>query len=62
MRRQGTSPGTSAKRFRLDNTAYRLLNVRATGIRDDRLSVKAERGMRSGIALVGRDGPSTSRT
>jgi hypothetical protein len=43
------------KRFRLDHTAYRLLDVRGTGAKL-KLKVDAEQGVRAGVALVARDG------
>lgn len=56
MRRRGTL-GKRTRRFELDHTAYRLLNVPRGGSGTLRLRVKAEGGVRSGIALVGRTGP-----
>ena len=62
VRRDGKLlPEGNAKRFRLDNTSYRLLKARARGGGAITLSVKAERGTRSAIALVGREGAPTSR-
>ena len=57
VRRQGRlRRGGSAQRFVLDHTAYRLLRVRPRGRNVVRLRVRAPRGVRSGIALVARDG------
>ena len=56
MRRRGKL-GESARRFDLDHTAYRLMHVPKTGSGTMRLEVKADRGVRSAIALVGRTGP-----
>jgi hypothetical protein len=56
MRRRGKL-GKSTRRFELDHTAYRLLNVPRGGSGTMRLRVKVEGGVRSGIALVGRTGP-----
>jgi hypothetical protein len=42
-------------RFQLDHTAYRLFDVDA-GRRRVKLRVRAERGVRAGLALVGRQG------
>ncbi len=39
----------------LDHTAYRLYNVKRTRRAKLKLKVRAERGVTSGIALVGRD-------
>lgn len=47
--------GTEARRFSLDHTGYHLFDVRPRRGRV-RLRVRAERGVRTGIALVGRDG------
>ena len=47
--------GRRAKAFELDHTAYRLFKVPRTSRPSLRLRVVAERGTRTGIALVGRD-------
>jgi hypothetical protein len=50
------APGGKGKRFRLDHTAYRLLDV-DPGARDVlKLRVTARRNVRTAIALVGRTG------
>ena len=57
VNRQGTlRQGGGADAFALDHTAYRLLRVRSGGANRVRLRVKAPRGVRATIALVGRDG------
>lgn len=54
MKRKGSLNGGSRLRISLDHTAYRLMDVKpAPRIR---LTVRAQRGVRSGIALVARDG------
>jgi hypothetical protein len=50
-------PGGRAARFRLDHTAYRLIRVKPGDAGRVRLRVRAPRGVRTGIALVARDGP-----
>lgn len=52
MKRSGRLEG--ARKIRLDHTAYRLFRVRGVG--GKRLTVRAQRGTRSAIALVGRSG------
>jgi hypothetical protein len=54
-RKQDLRPGREAE-FRLDHTAYRLLDVRAAGGGSIVLKGTAERGLRAGFALVARDG------
>lgn len=44
------------RRLRLDNTSYRLYSVRRPGA-VVKLRLRAERGVRSAVALVGRNGP-----
>ena len=44
------------KKFRLDHTAIRLLDVRAAGNGPIELGVRADDGVRAGLALVARDG------
>jgi hypothetical protein len=58
MRREGRlAPGRDAARaFRLDHTAYRLLRVPRVAAGRVRLAVRAQRGVRAGIALVARRG------
>lgn len=56
MRRRGKL-GARNRHFELPHTAYRLLHVPRKGAGTLRLSVKAQRGVRTGIALVGRTGP-----
>jgi len=50
--------GTSTRRTKLDNTAYRLYKVKGFAGPSVTLEVKAERGTRSSISLVGRSGGS----
>lgn len=63
VRRQGTlRRGARAKRFELDHTAYRLLRTKPHGRGRLRLRVRAPRGVRTMIALVGRKGgPQTGK-
>jgi hypothetical protein len=57
VRRAGTlRPGGAGRRFALDHTGYRLFEVRPQEGGRVRLRVHAERGVRAGIALVGREG------
>lgn len=56
VRRQGGLRPGSHRRFRLDHTALRLFGVRAAGRRAIQLRATVERGVRSGIALIGRRG------
>ncbi len=56
MRRKGSLRVGGHRSFALDHTAIRLLEVRAGGRGAIRLAVRAERGVRAGIALVARDG------
>jgi hypothetical protein len=58
MRRKGVlRPGrTRPKRFKLHHTAYRLFRVSGTRAAKIRLKVRAQRGVRSGLALVARTG------
>ena len=61
MRRKGTL-GRKAQRVTLDNTSYRLVNVRSNGTAPISLRVKAPHRVASTIALVGRAGPVESGT
>ena len=55
--RDGTlEPGRNGKRFKLDHTAYRLLDIDPGSREVVKLRVKAPRDVRAAIALVGRDG------
>jgi hypothetical protein len=58
VRRKGVlRPGRRRpKRFKLDHTGYRLFRVSGTRAAKIRLRVRAERGVRSGLALVARKG------
>lgn len=58
VRRKGVlKPGPRRpKRFKLDHTAYRLFRVSGTKAAKIRLRLRAERGVRSGLALVARKG------
>jgi hypothetical protein len=56
MKRKGSLSEGQGKRFRLDHTAIRLLDVRARGKGAIRLSVRAEEGVRAGLAIVARAG------
>jgi hypothetical protein len=49
-------PGGKRKRFKLDHTAYRLLDVDPGSRNVLKLRVKAPRNVRTAIALVGRVG------
>ena len=62
MRRKGSlEPGArKAKRFRLNHAAYRLFRVKPARAPRIRLRVRAERGVRTGIALVARRGRTVS--
>jgi hypothetical protein len=53
-------PGRRAQRFSLDHTAFTLLGVKPGGRDDLKLRVKAPRGVRAAIALVGREGSPTA--
>jgi len=55
MRRRGKL-GERPLRMRLDNTAYRLLHVPSRSRGPLSITLVAQRGIRSSIALVGRDG------
>lgn len=56
-RRGGLRPARRRGRaFRLDHTAYRLLHVPPVAASRIRLGVRAQRGVRSGLALVARSG------
>jgi hypothetical protein len=56
VRRKGTlSRGQRPRRLVLDHTAYRLFKVAPTSRARMKLRVRAERGVQTGIALVGRD-------
>lgn len=60
VRRDGRlRPGGKAKRFELDHTSYRLLRVKPDGRRKLRLRVHAPDGVRTGVALIGRNGSPT---
>jgi hypothetical protein len=54
--RKGSLAKGANKRFRLDHTAYRLINVPPTGGAGLTLRADVEDGVRAGLALVGRDG------
>jgi hypothetical protein len=56
MKRKGSLRNGQSRRFRLDHTAIRLLDVRARGNRAIRLCLRAEDGVRAGLALVARAG------
>lgn len=58
MRREGTL-GSRSRKLALDNTSYRLYDVKPAGA-SAQLQVKAPSGVRSTIALVGRTGPDDS--
>jgi hypothetical protein len=60
MRRQGSLSRGQERRFLLDHTAIRLLNVGAGGQAAVRLGVRAEDGVRAGVALVARAGDALS--
>lgn len=51
--------GRKPTEFELDSTAYRLVSVRGAGS-SVKLRVDAPRGVRSAIALIGREGPARS--
>jgi hypothetical protein len=55
VRRKGSLSKGREREFKLDHTAYRLLDVDASGGKL-KLKVKAEEGVRSALALIGRDG------
>ena len=52
--------GPTGRRLRLDNTSYSLGKVRTRGSGPVKLIVKAAKGTRSSLALVGRKGPADS--
>lgn len=54
--------GGATKKVKLDNTSFALYKVRTPGSDPVTLSVAAEKGTRSSISLVGRQGPETSGT
>ena len=56
MARTGGLREGQKKKFRLDHTAIRLLDVRAAGNAPIELGVRADDGVRAGLALVARDG------
>ena len=56
-RRGKVRRGGGAATFLLDHAAYRLIRVKPGDAGKVRLRVRAPRGVRTGIALVGRDGP-----
>ncbi len=56
MQRKGSLANGGSKKFHLDHTAYRLLNVRPPGGGELTLRADVEGGVRAGLALVGRDG------
>lgn len=60
VRRKGKLRPGSRRRIELDHTAYRLFDVRGTRDGRLRLMVHAQKGVRTGIALVGREGAATS--
>lgn len=49
-------PGGRPQKFKLDHTAFRLLRIKPGSADRVRLRVRVRRGVRTGIALVGRDG------
>lgn len=56
-RRGKLRPGGRARKFKLDHTSYRLLRVKPGSAGTIRLRLRVRRGVRTGVALVGRDGP-----
>ena len=60
MKRKGSLRKGQSRRLRLDHTAIRLLEVRARGNRAIRLCLRAEDGVRAGLALVARAGDALS--
>ena len=56
MARKGSLREGQRKKFRLDHTAIRLLDVRAGGTGAIELRVRADDGVRAGLALVAREG------
>ena len=54
--------GGKSKRAKLDNTAYRLYDVDPSADPSVTLKVKADKGTRSSISLIGRQGGATSGT
>ncbi len=60
MKRKG-KVGKKESKFALDNTSYQLTNVKNPGA-TVKLKVKAKKGVRSSIALVGREGPEVGGT
>jgi len=57
MKRSG-SLGAKGREFKLNHTAYRLLRVKPKAGATT-LKIKTKKGVRSGLALVGRTGPTT---
>ncbi len=60
IKRKGSLDRGDRRTFALDHTAYRVLGVGARGGAEIELKVEAEDGVRSGIALVGRQGGALS--
>ena len=60
VKRKGSLGAGSEREFKLDHTAFRMLDVHAGGQREITLKVRAEDGVRSGVALVARDGSPTA--
>jgi hypothetical protein len=56
VKRKGALAKGGVKRFVLDHTAYRLIDVKPRGGGKLKLSVAADKGVRAGLALVARDG------
>ena len=56
VKRKGSLAKGGGKKFGLDHTAYRLIDVRPAGGSELTLRADAEDGVRAGLALVGRDG------
>lgn len=61
VRRRGTA-GAKGKKVVLDNTSYRLADVKNRGADPVTLKVKAPRKVTSSISLVGRSGPADAGT
>ena len=63
VEREGTlRRGAKRKSFKLNHTAYRLLRVKPRGRNVVKLKVSAARRVRTGIALVGREGTNSTGT
>ncbi|MDX6582136.1 MAG: hypothetical protein QOI10_1320 [Solirubrobacterales bacterium] len=58
--REGSLGKGGSKRFDLDHTAYRLLDIHPGGGAKLKLRVKVDPGVRAGLALVARDGDALS--